>query len=49
LYYSYLRVQFGFSCVDVFGSGATVTLFVDDVKIYAIINYVNDCSIARRT
>jgi len=35
--------------VDIFGSGLTVKLFADDVKMYAIINYVNDCSFARRT
>jgi len=35
--------------VDILGSGLTVKLFADDVKIYAIINDVNDCSIARRT
>jgi len=35
--------------VDIFGSGLTVKLFADDLKMYAIINDVNDCSIARRT
>jgi len=35
--------------VDIFGSGLTVKLFVNDVNIYAIINDVNDCSFARRT
>jgi len=35
--------------VDIFGSGLTVKLFADDVKMYAIINDVNDCSFARRT
>jgi len=29
--------------------GLTVKLFADHVKIYAIINDVNDCSFARRT
>jgi len=28
--------------VDIFGSGPTVKLFADDVKIYAIFNDVND-------
>jgi len=28
--------------VDIFGSGLTVKLFADDVKIYAIINVVTD-------
>jgi len=28
--------------VDIFGSGLTVKLFADDVKMYAIINDVND-------
>jgi len=28
--------------VDIFGSGLTVKLFADDVKMYAIINNVND-------
>jgi len=35
--------------VDIFGSGLTVKLFADYVKIYAIINDVNDCSFPRRT
>jgi len=28
--------------VDIFGSGLTINLFADDVKMYAIINNVND-------
>jgi len=35
--------------VGLFGSDLSVKLFADDVKMYAIINDVNDYSIARRT